>query len=112
MKRPKTKYAPLDEIALSRTDWERLLLNWSNMAPTGEVRLVCAVLADGIVDRQKDPRFFAGGGFDAYCRVIGLDPVFVREQIGVADSTQALERVNAELARQAAEAKDRRHTNT
>ena len=66
---------------VSRSSWEKLLLRWSGLAATGEARLVCAVLADGIVDREKHPWFFSGGGFGLYCRAIGLDEAFVEEQI-------------------------------
>lgn len=65
----------------SRTQWERVLIRWCGLQPTPEVRLYCAAIADGIVDRKRDSWFFERGCFDAWCRVIGLDPVFVLEQI-------------------------------
>lgn len=58
------------------------------MEATGEVRLVCAVLADGIVEREKHPWFFSGGGFATYCRAIGLDADYVQEQIARADACE------------------------
>jgi hypothetical protein len=68
-------------MKVSRANWERLLLRWSGMQPTGEARLVCAVIADGIVDEDKSHLFFVSGGFDRYCKAVGLDPVFVKEQM-------------------------------
>ena len=65
----------------SRTQWERVLIRWCGLQQTPEVKLVCAVIADGIVDREKYPWFIAAGCFDAWCRVIGLDTQFVLEQI-------------------------------
>ena len=66
---------------ISRANWEKLLLRWSGMQPTGEARLICAVIADGIVDEDRSHLFFVSGGFDRYCKLISLDPVFVREQM-------------------------------
>ena len=70
---------------VSRSNWEKVLLRWCGMAPTGEVKLICAVIADGIVERDKYPLFFSGGGFDKYCKTIGLDPDFVEQQINRAN---------------------------
>jgi hypothetical protein len=66
---------------VSRSAWEKLLLHWCEMQETGEVKLMCAVIADGIIERVRHPWFFSGGGFDKYCRAIGLDPEFVQQQI-------------------------------
>ena len=68
-------------MELSRTQWERVLIRWCGLQQTPEVKLVCAVIADGIVDREKYSWFIAAGCLDAWCRIIGLDPVFVLEQI-------------------------------
>jgi hypothetical protein len=74
---------------VSRSNWEKLLARWCGMQTTGEVKLICAVIADGIVDREKHPWFFSGGGFDKYCRTIGLDPAFVLQQIKRAEKHDA-----------------------
>ena len=76
---------------LTNSSWEKLLLRWTNMQPTGEVRLVCAMLAAAIVadvtkatDEGRKP---CGAGFcgswrmDAWCGAIGLRGAFVREQV-------------------------------
>lgn len=68
-------------MELNRAQWERVLIRWCDLQATPEVRLTCAVIADGIVDREKLPWFFERGCFDAWCRVIGLDTQFVLEQI-------------------------------
>lgn len=73
-------------MKLSQSKWERVLLRWCEMEHTGEVRLLCAVIAEGIATQDKDPWFFSGGGFSAYCRAIGLDPEFVLRQIERADA--------------------------
>ena len=75
-------------MRVSRSQWEKLLARWCGMEATGEVRLVCAVLADGIVEREKHPWFFSGGGFATYCRAIGLDADYVQEQIARADACE------------------------
>jgi hypothetical protein len=66
---------------LGRLAWEKMLLRWSGMEPSGEVKLICAVIADGIIERERDHWFFSTGGFESYCSVIGLSPVFVLEQM-------------------------------
>lgn len=73
-------------MELSRTQWERVLIRWCDMPALPEVKLTCAVIADGIVDREKYPWFIAAGCFDAWCRVIGLDTQFVLEQIQRAEA--------------------------
>lgn len=73
-------------MRVSRSQWEKLLLRWSGMEATGEVRLVCAVLADGIVEREEHPWFFSGGGFATYCKAIGLNETYIQEQIERADA--------------------------
>lgn len=69
--------------------WEKVLLRWCNLEPTGEVRLICAVIADGIVKREEHPWFFSQGGFAKYCLAIGLDPDFVYSQIARANESTA-----------------------
>lgn len=73
--------------ARSSASWEKLLLRWSGLVEIPEIRLICAVIASAIAERLRgdeksdNTRFFDGGGFDNYCRVIGLDPSFIEEQI-------------------------------
>ena len=49
--------------------------------------MICAVIASSIAYRLRgnedsfNTLFFESGGFDNYCRVIGLNPKFVSEQI-------------------------------
>jgi len=73
------------KVHVNRSNWEKLLMRWSGMQDTGEVRLICAVIADGIIERHRDKRFFLEGGFDNYCRAINLEPRFVKEQISRSD---------------------------
>lgn len=73
--------------ARAATSWEKLLLRWSGLSGSPEARLICAVIASSIAERLRgneesvNTRFFESGGFDNYCRVIGLNPKFVSEQI-------------------------------
>ena len=73
-------------MTLSRSHWEKLLLRWSGMHPTGEVKLICAVIADGICDVREQARFFQNGGLAAYCSAIGLDVDFIKQQIDRAEA--------------------------
>jgi hypothetical protein len=71
---------------LSREKWSVMLLRWTGFDASPELRLICAVIAEAIATRsQSDISFLAGNGLNNYCRLIGLDPQFVREQIGRAD---------------------------
>lgn len=65
-------------------------MRWSDFPTCGEKRLICAVIAQAAADHQfykRDFRAVANGdGFwgpmlEKYCRMISLDPQFVREQI-------------------------------
>lgn len=78
----KVRYA-----ARSSASWEKLLLRWSGLIGSPEARLIVAVIASAIAERLRgeedsaNTRFFEGDGFNNYCRVIGLDPVAIAEQI-------------------------------
>jgi hypothetical protein len=78
----KVRYA-----ARSAASWERLLLRWTGAVHSPEARLVCFVIASAIAERlggkekYDNSRFFEGDGFSNYCRIVGLDPAFVSEQI-------------------------------
>jgi len=79
---------------VSVTQWSKLLTRWTGLSPTGEVRLICAVLADGVANSGRPSSFFPDG-FSAYCRLVGLNPEFVMEQVERARKygTASLERV-------------------
>lgn len=69
-------------LRLTNDQWAKLLLRWSGLKPTPEVRLVCAVIASGITGSDDDDGpWVCGQWFVAYCRLLGLDPDFVREQV-------------------------------
>ena len=73
--------------ARSSQSWEKLLLRWSGWSSIPEARLICAVISSFIAERlsgkedSTNTRFFEDGVFDSYCRVIGLDPTAISEQI-------------------------------
>ena len=81
---------------LRLTEWQTLIEQWCPMRKSGEVQLICSVLAQAIADEPKyaldndqvpyKTPFFRGM-FVAYCRLIGLDPVFVLEQIARANDS-------------------------
>ena len=72
--------------------WEKLLMRWSEFPTCGEKRLICAVIAQAIVDQRIDGNMFAvaaghnfwGNPLEKYCRMIELNAVYVREQVLVA----------------------------
>ena len=68
-------------MKLSSNTWEKLLKRWLPFQSTPESNLIVAVIADGIVNRERESWFFTNGGFETYCRIVGLDPEFVLQQI-------------------------------
>jgi hypothetical protein len=67
---------------------ESLIVNLSPMQPSGELRLIAAVLAKSIEDefkecRDEDRDVFGGGfferGFVNYCVLIGVDPDQIKQ---------------------------------
>lgn len=72
---------------MTQTRWEKVLSRWSDAPECGEKRLLVALLAMAITEEARavgdfEHGFFhRGGGFDKYCKVVGLNPQFVREQI-------------------------------
>ena len=83
-----------DTTGLLRTTWEKLLLRWSGMDATPETKLACAVIAQTILDEQCGysdsvrTRFgqcffdeIMTGGTAKWCHLLGIDPVYLSEQI-------------------------------
>lgn len=77
--------------------WEKMLLRWCPMEPTPEVRLVCWVLLHWIADepafcRGTDRALYETGVFDgvfqAYARMVQLNPEFIVDQVRVANRAQ------------------------
>ena len=72
-----------------RATWEKMLYRWSDFPACGEKRLICAVIAQAIVDETNGKYFdcvaeknkFFGDRLDRFCYAISLDSNFVREQI-------------------------------
>lgn len=80
------KRKPLS-YAMSPLRWAKLLGNWSDAPECGEKNLLVWAIGQWISEGSKtdppfeDGFFHSGGGFDAYCKAVSLDPDFVREQI-------------------------------
>lgn len=77
--------------------WEKLISRWSELDGSPEKKLICAVIALAIVDvkdelyRVSNKVGFFGENFEAYCRLIHVNPDFLREQIKIAgDHHEAL----------------------
>ena len=77
--------------------WRRLLQQWCPYEPIPEVRLVVWFLATSIVDEPAEARQqdrmpycggFFGGGFQAWCSLLRLNPQFVLEQIARANASK------------------------
>jgi hypothetical protein len=74
-------------LDMTQNRWTTVLSRWSDVPECGEKRLMVALLAMAITEESRAERdfehgfFTRGGGFDTYCKVIGLNPQFVREQI-------------------------------
>lgn len=74
--------------------WTKILARWASTPESPEKRLIVAVLAQAISDEQDrvkrskyslDLNFgFSESMFEAYCRMVGLNPDFVREQVSIA----------------------------
>ena len=99
---------------LSAYAWEKLLARWTGLQPTGEVKFICAIIASAIDEEPSEARlqhrrpFYSGfftGYFFKYCKILGLDPEFVIEQVERANSS------DEKLDRAAAKTDNRRFRN-
>jgi hypothetical protein len=77
---------------ITQNQWATMLTRWSDVPNCAEKTLITHLLAGAIVEEIRDSVlygfapfkmgfFMRNAGFDMYCKVIGLDAVFVREQI-------------------------------
>jgi len=77
-------------MKLNETAWQKLIIRWSELKPTPEVKLIAAIIAKAIIDeRKRSLPHFVGGFWDTnflrYSKIIGINPQFLIEQINRAN---------------------------
>ena len=74
--------------------WIEAIKRWSPQPPGGAKTLICAILAQAITDAKSleegleltSSDWLTSENFNAYCAILGICPVWLRERITHAES--------------------------